>query len=120
MVKSFKCKVIREDSYTIEIDDSVIDKNFMKDFSEVLYDVNSIEDVVKDIARLRAENHRSFIEGYGAPLINGKKSCIVEEDEIQPAINIIEKENESNDIEVKIEEIQKEKYCNNLEGAKNE
>jgi len=104
-MKRFKTTVTRIDEYIIEIDENIIDEEWMKDFKRYFYGFDSYEEHAEHLAQYRARFEQSFIEGYGEILINSKKSWNVkDENEVQKGINIII-ESEDNDCEVEVEEI---------------
>lgn len=105
MIKRFEVEVVRTDKYIIEIDEDVIDEKWMEEFRGFFYDFHTLEEHAKHIAQYRARFgnfNAGFIEGYGTPLLNGKKSWSKKNEKAhQPAINI-QVVSEDNDIEVDI------------------
>jgi len=105
-MKRFKTTVTRTDEYIIEIDENIIDEEWMKHFRRYFYDFDSFEEHAEHLAQSRARFEQSFFEGYGEVLINSKKSWNVkDENEVQKGINIIVK-SEDQDCEVEVEEIE--------------
>lgn len=109
MIKKFEVEVARKDIYIIEIDDSVIDEKWMEEFRNVFYDFDDLEDHARHIAQVRARFNNGRldagdIEGYGVPLLDGRKSPFADDRLIQPAINI-RVISEDNNIEIDTNEI---------------
>lgn len=77
-MKKFKVQVEIIKEYEIEIDETVINDEFIEDFESVMYKLddedNKYKSIAHDIARIRACDYS--YEGYGYPLVNGKKSVI--------------------------------------------
>lgn len=103
-MKKFKCFVTREDEYIIELDENVINEEWMKDFRDYFYSFDTLEEHAEHIAQFRARfGDHSFIEGYGVPLVNGKdpRWVMADDDSLQKAINIkVISEDQNCDIEV--------------------
>ncbi len=103
-MKRFKCVVTREDEYIIEFDESRFNEEKMAKFRSHFYKFHSYEEHAEHIAQHKARFDRSFIEGYGTPLVNGKVSYIpgsYSVDDIEEGINIqVISEDESCDVEV--------------------
>lgn len=101
-MKKFRCTVTRVDEYEIEIDDSILNEKWMADFRDIFYGFYTYKEHAVQIAQMRARFNRSFIEGYGAPLINHEKPCFIDKEELNEAINInILSEDDDCDVEVK-------------------
>ncbi|MFP7199725.1 hypothetical protein SFC08_02010 [Lysinibacillus halotolerans] len=107
MIRKFKVEVVRTDKYTIEIDDEVLNDEWMENFKQFMYDFDTLEEHVIHIAQYRARfDNGSFYgghpEGYGEIAIKGK----IRQDTKWPfpAINIAEAD-EDNEIEVDVKEI---------------
>jgi hypothetical protein len=96
-MKKFKCTVTRTDEYEIEIDDKVLNKEWMKNFRSTFYPFDTYAEHAEQIAQMRARSDSSFIEGYGTPLGAEKNS-------IERAINI-NVLSEDDDCDVEVEEI---------------
>jgi len=104
-MKRFKTTVTRTDEYIIELDENIIDKEWMEHFARYFHGFDTYEEHVEFLAQCRARFEQSFIEGYGEVLINGKKSWGVEDEkDVNKGINIIVK-SEDEDCEVEVEEI---------------
>lgn len=104
-MKRFKTTVTRTDEYIIEIDENIIDEEWMKHFARYFDDFDTYEEHAEHLAQYRARFEQSFIEGYGEVLINGKKSWSVEDEkDVNKGINIIIKR-EDEDCEVELKEI---------------
>lgn len=104
-MKKFKATVTRIEEYIIEIDENIINEEWLNHFKRYFYDFYSYEEHAEHLAQYRARFEQSFIEGYGEVLINGKKSWNVkDENEVEKGINIIVKR-EDQDCEVEVEEI---------------
>jgi len=109
-MKRFKTKVTRIDEYIIEIDENVIDEQWMDDFRHVFFSLYDHYEHAEHLAQIRARLGEGFIEGYGNVKINGKVPWYVTKTEIEKrlpcedAFNIIIK-SEDQDCEVEVEEI---------------
>lgn len=104
-MKRFKTTVTRTDEYIIEIDENIINDEWMKHFERYFFDFDTYEEHAEQIAQMRARFGSSFIEGYGNILVDGNKSWrITDEKQVNNAINIIVK-SEDDDCEVEVEEI---------------
>jgi len=104
-MKRFKCKVERIDEYIIEFDESVLNDEWLDEFSKHFYKFKDLEEHAEHIAQHRARFEQNFIEGYGIPLVNGKVPHFADEKSVSKAINIIIV-NEDEDCEVEVEEIE--------------
>lgn len=103
-MKRFECEVTRRDTYTIEIDETIMDEEWMEHYSRYFYEYNSLEEHAENIAQARARFQNDFIEGYGTPLVNGKKPSFADEKSIQTGINI-KVVSEDNDCYVDVVEV---------------
>jgi hypothetical protein len=100
-MKKFECTVTREDKYIIELDENVLNEEWMKDFRKVFFDFDGLDEHAEQIAQMRARFNRSFIEGYGVPLIDGEKPPFIKDEQVNKAINIVViSEDENCDVEV--------------------
>ena len=90
-MKRFKCTTIRTDEYIIEFDEDIFNDEWIKNFKRCFYGFDSLEEYAEHIAQFRARFERSFIEGYGIPLVNGKIPWDVntDTDHIEKGINIV-------------------------------
>lgn len=99
-MKKFQCKVIKETTMDIEIDESVWTDEKIKEWQRYFYEAKDIEDVVEHIARLKSEcEDGEFIEGFGVPMIDGK---VVYHDLKENSINIC---NQNYDFDIEVDEI---------------
>ncbi|MGM7680781.1 hypothetical protein ACSVDA_01375 [Cytobacillus sp. Hm23] len=71
-MKKFECEVTRIDQSTVELDETVLDEEWMEHFREHFYNFHTLEEHVEHIAQFRARFGSKFIEGYSVPLENGK------------------------------------------------
>ena len=100
-MKRFKCTVTRIDEYIIEFDENKFNEEWIKDFKRHFYDLNSFEEHAEYIAQHKARFGNSFIECYGAPLVNGEIPWDADKDDLEKGINIIiESEDEECEVEV--------------------
>jgi hypothetical protein len=93
IMKRFKCEVTRVDEYIIEIDENVINQEYMDDWKKQFYKFDTLKEHAEHIAQLRARfPDDSFIEGYGKIKVNGKPPFSFNDKEIredfEDAINI--------------------------------
>lgn len=110
-MKKYKVKVIREDEYEVEFDESVFDEEFIDDFKEYFYDLDTLEEHAEHIAQFRARFGERFIEGYGSPKVDGELPIIAAqfEKELKHVnfglnINVIS-EDDFDRMEIEVEEI---------------
>ena len=118
-MKKFRCTVTRTDEYIIELDEKVLDEEWMKNFAEYMYSFNTLEEHAEHIAQYQARlgSDYVFIEGYGYVKRNGelpygsedfdsKGNWLPEDQRRQPAegINIVIV-NEDSDCEIETEEL---------------
>jgi len=109
-MKRFKTTVTRTDEYIIEIDETIIDEQWMDDFRHVFYSLYSHYEHAEHLAQIRARLGEGFIEGYGNVKIDGKIPWHVTQKEVEnrlpceDAFNIIIK-SEDRECEVEVEEI---------------
>lgn len=100
-MRTFKCTVTRETTMDITIDDSVWTDEEIEEWSKHFQDANDLEELVERIAAMKV-NHEDgeFLEGFGIPLIDGKKPySYLKDNEIDESINICNQE-ESIDVDV--------------------
>jgi hypothetical protein len=66
-MKRIRIEVVRTDEYIIEVDESVYNDEFMKDFRENFYPLHDTEDLAKHLAQYQARFGKGdgFIEGFG-------------------------------------------------------
>ena len=88
----------------IEIDESVWTEEEIEEWQRHFHKAEDLKAVVSHIASMKAEyEDGDFIEGFGIPMINGKKPYeFLSDDDITTSINIC---NQSVDIDVDIDEI---------------
>lgn len=103
-MKKFRCTVTKETTMDIEIDDSVWTDEEIKEWQRHFYEADNLKEVVNHIASMKAEcKDGDFIEGFGIPMVNGKKPYeFLNDDDIATSINIC---NQSVDIDVDTIEI---------------
>ena len=105
-MKKFKVRVERVDEYEIEFDESIINEEFMKSYSEFFSQTDTLEEHAENIAIFRARFGERHIEGYGNPMVNGRLPFMVKEKDVQKGINIkVISEDDFNDIYVEVEKI---------------
>lgn len=105
-MKKFKVKVERVDEYVIEFDENVINKEFIDNFKEYLYDFDTLEEHAEHIAQFRARFGERFIEGYGNVMVNGRVPFMVKEEEVEKGINIkVVSEDDFDNMYIDVEEI---------------
>lgn len=89
-MKKYKVEVEIIKTYEVEIDENIINNEFIEEFEECFHDLNEEDDKYKSIARdiceIRAQD--LSYEGYGYPLECGKS--YFDDDETQKGINFIE------------------------------
>lgn len=87
-MKKYKVQVEIIKEYEIEIDENIINKEFIEGFEKVMYKLDDEDDkygsIAHDIARIRACDYS--YEGYGYPLVNRNKDRF-DDDENQYGIN---------------------------------
>lgn len=104
-IRKFNCVVERRDEYIIEIDDSIINEEWMKDFSEYMYKFHELKEHAEHLAQIQARfgDTMSFIEGYGNVKRDGGYSYDVNDLKCD-GINIVIMD-EDNDCEIEVTEI---------------
>ena len=104
-MRKFKCEVITTNTYEIELDETILNEEWMNDFSQYFFDVGNLEEVAEHLAWSRSVHKDNHIEGIGYYLQNGKSPFFIEEDKtINTAVNINIR-SEDKDVEVDIIEI---------------
>lgn len=103
-MKKFRCTVTKETTMEIEIDESVWTEEEIAEWQRHFYEAEDLKAVVKHVATMKAEYEDGyFMEGFGIPMINGKKPYdFLNDDDITTSINIC---NQSVDIDVDVDEI---------------
>lgn len=99
-IKKFKAVVTVEKEIEIEINTDVINENFLKEFSEGMWEVDSVLDIVEHIACSVSAAEGCFIEGVG------KYPSYTKRDENLSNVGVHVKYNELNDdIEIDVREV---------------
>lgn len=102
-MKKFRCTVIKETTMEIEIDDSVWTDQKILNWQKHFYSAKNVKEIAEHIARLKTEyEDGEFIEGFGVPLVNGKKPNYLKPNDINESINIC---NQSGYLDVDVDEI---------------
>lgn len=107
MKRRFKVTVERSDEYVIELDDEVMNDEWLENFRNEMYEFDDLEEHAEHIAQARARFNNGFIyggniEGYGDI---AKRGCIHPNSSFPfPAVNIIEAD-EDNEVETFVREI---------------
>lgn len=112
-MRKFKVKVVQEKEYEVEIDENIINDEYINTFEEVFYDLDQeydkIKSLVSDYCRLRAKGYTGNLDGYGYVLEDGKIPFearvmgFTEKEDINTGINfkVIDDGEKWMDIEVK-------------------
>ena len=87
-MKKFRVKVERMDEYEIEIDENIINEEFIENYKEYFSDIDTLEEHAENIAIFRARFGERFIEGYGNLMVNGRLPFMVKEKDVEKGINI--------------------------------
>lgn len=103
-MKRFKTTVTRTDEYIIEIDENILNEQWMEDFREHFYNFHTLEQHAEHIAQIRARTGEGFIEGYGNTMVNDQAPWWSKKN-YEKAINI-KIVSEDQDCEVEVEEIE--------------
>lgn len=106
-MKKFKCNVTREYEYEIEFNENVWNENELNKWSEVFQDAADLNDLAEILAEYKTRYGKGeFIEGFGIPMINGKKPHVFgnPNPDIEESININIIEEDS--VYVEVEEIE--------------
>ena len=90
-IKKFKATVAVEKEIEIEINTEVVNESFLKEFSEGMWEVDNISDVVEHIAYSVAVAEGCFIEGVG------KYPSYTKRDENLSTVGVHVKYNDFND-----------------------
>lgn len=103
-MKKFRCTVTRVDEYVIELDETKMTPEWMAEFTQTMYDFETLDEHAKHLAQHRSRfPDQTFFEGYGVPRINGEVPYGAHKSEVDPGINI-RVISEDSDIEVEVEE----------------
>jgi len=101
-MRTFKCTVTRETTMEITIDDSVWTDEEIKEWSKHFQDADDLGELVERLAAMKVNyNDGEFMEGFGIPLIDGKKPYSFL-DQVEESINI---RNQEESIDVDVEEV---------------
>ena len=91
-MKKFIVEVTRTDKYTIELDENIINEEWLKGYSKFFRDVDSLEEIAEILAKRVACNpDEDFMEGFGYVKQNGallNRLYFKEAIEAAPGINI--------------------------------
>ena len=103
-MKKFKCTVTKETTMEVEIDNAVWTDEEIAEWQKIFYNAENLKDIAGHIAKMKTEyEDGEFIEGFGIPLINGKKPYdYLKDNDITTSINIC---NQSSNIDVDVDEI---------------
>ena len=103
-MKKFRCTVTKETTMEIEIDESVWTEEEIAEWQKHFYEAEDLKAVVEHVATMKSEyEDGDFIEGFGIPMINGKKPYdFLNDEDITTSINICD---QSVDIDVNVDEI---------------
>lgn len=71
-MKKFKCTVTRVDEYEIEIDEEIINEEWLAAFRDFMYPFEDLEEHAEHLAQYEARIGSGFIEGYGVVKRNGR------------------------------------------------
>ena len=105
-MRKFKVKVERIDEYEIELDENIINEEFMEHYKEYFLDIDTLEEHAENIAIFRARFGERFIEGYGNPMVNGRLPFMEKEENVQKGINIkVINEDDFDNMYIEVEEI---------------
>lgn len=69
-MKRFECLVTRKEKCIVEIDETIMNEEWMKKFRKDFYNVNTLRIHAEAIAKAAVEGD-VFIEGYGVPKVDG-------------------------------------------------
>jgi len=71
-MKRFKVTVTKTDEYEVEIDENIINDEFMAEFKKNFFDIDTLQVHAENIAQLKSRFDPEFFEGYGPIMIDGK------------------------------------------------
>ena len=73
-MRKFKCIVTRTDEYEIEVDETIVNQDWIDDFGKYFFEADGVEDLAENIATMQARfgSDMDFIEGYGYVPRDGK------------------------------------------------
>lgn len=103
-MRTFKCTVTRETTMEISIDDSVWTDEEIEEWDKHFQDADSLVELVERLAIMKTNyEDGEFMEGFGVPLINGKKPySYIDDKQIEESINIC---NQKESVDVDVDEI---------------
>lgn len=90
-MRKFKCTVTKDYEYEIEFDETVWTEDELKDWSKHFYNVDGLQGLAEVLAEYKTTHDKGeFIEGFGIPMINGKKPYVFgnPNPDIEESINI--------------------------------
>jgi hypothetical protein len=87
-LRKFEVEVVRTDRYVVEIDENIINEDWMKQYRDDFCSIYDLRGHAENIALSRSRHMDSFIEGYGVPLIDGQIPYGVDDEDVQHGINI--------------------------------
>ena len=88
-MKKYKVEVRLCSEYEIEIDEIALGGDeFIEHFKRYFAELDDWEEHAVNVATMKARGF-TFIEGYGAPLVKGKRQPFVKDEETTAAINIV-------------------------------
>lgn len=99
-MKKFNIRVIRVDEYDVEIDENIINDEWIEDFQHYMWKVDEDEpyhDLAKHIALMRARfGSHQFMEGFGLINVVGEYYTDKEKEMLSPGfkINVVDEEND--------------------------
>jgi hypothetical protein len=90
-MKKIKCTVTKVYEYEVELDEKVWTEEELKNWSTCFCDVDDLQELAEQLS-LRKTDYEDgqFIEGFGVPMINGKKPFVWgdNKDSINESVNI--------------------------------
>ncbi|MBC2178182.1 hypothetical protein HCB27_16805 [Listeria booriae] len=91
MTVKFKCEVVREDRFIVELDEAYFDEAWIVEFNKCFFNYyRDIAEVVDYIAKtVTSSGGRDHIRGIGIPLFNGEKPFGVDAKKINTHVNIV-------------------------------
>jgi len=89
MIRKFECTVTREDKYIIEIDDEIINQEWLDEFSKCFYKCDDLKEHAEQLAKMRVMLKNKYYEGYGILLVNDKIPPLADGNRVEKGINII-------------------------------
>ncbi|ASA22678.1 hypothetical protein [Paenibacillus donghaensis] len=106
-MKYFKCEVVTTNTYIVEIDEDIINEEWMDNFSDCFFDCKTIEGHAENLAIQRAglvSRNDTFIEGYGKVRVKSRGFDSKEWEKVTNGITI-KVVNEDEEIEAEVKEI---------------